>query len=256
MSYMDIPLAVVFTLLGLAVGSFLNVVIDRLPAGKSLVYPPSRCDACQRRLTPLENVPVFSYLLLGGRCRTCRARIPLRVLWVELLGGALFLLAFWRFGLSPEFGFTAFWSCVFVLIIFIDWEHQLILNKITYPGMVLAHKGFQELANHPDPSRRPAIKHMIVISDGDPSPPGRAVKKALVTSGVTVSTVAVGSHGLAGSKTLKDLATATGGKYYQVRNPAVLPKIFQRAVTNRGVRRPSDFNGHSCHVAHLARCHI
>ncbi len=135
---MDIPLAVVFTLLGLAVGSFLNVVIDRLPAGKSLVSPPSHCDACGRKLGALENVPVFSYLVLGGRCRSCRARIPRRVLLVELLGGALFLLAFWRFGLSPAFGFAAFWSCVFVAIIFIDWEHQLILNKITYPAMLLA----------------------------------------------------------------------------------------------------------------------
>jgi leader peptidase (prepilin peptidase)/N-methyltransferase len=135
---MEIFLAVILTLLGMAIGSFLNIVIDRLPVGGSLVSPPSRCDACGKRLSPWDMVPVFSYLALRGRCRYCRARIPRRVLLVEVLSGLLFFLVFWRFGLSADFAITALWSCVFLVIIFIDWEHKLILNKVTYPAAVVA----------------------------------------------------------------------------------------------------------------------
>lgn len=127
---------VFFTLIGLAVGSFLNVVIDRLPTRKSLVSPPSHCDACGRPLAFLDLIPVFSYLILRGRCRYCRATIPLRTLLVEIGGGALFLLAYWRFGLTAEFAITALWCCVFLVIIFIDWEHKLILNRVVYPAVV------------------------------------------------------------------------------------------------------------------------
>jgi len=135
---MDIILLILFTLLGISVGSFLNVVIDRLPTGGSLLSPPSHCDACGKRLAPLELIPVFSYLFLRGCCRSCRARIPIRVLLVEVLGGLVFFLAYWRFGLRAEFAVTAFWCCIFLVIIFIDWEHKLILNKVTYPAMVVA----------------------------------------------------------------------------------------------------------------------
>ncbi|MCK4862964.1 MAG: prepilin peptidase [Dehalococcoidales bacterium] len=135
---MTILLTAVFTLLGIAVGSFLNVCIDRLPLRKSLVYPPSHCDSCQQRLSVKDLIPLFSYLWLRGCCRYCRARIPLRVPLVEVLSGALFFLAFWRFGLSVQFALTAFWCCVFLMIIFIDWEHQLILNKVTYPAAIVA----------------------------------------------------------------------------------------------------------------------
>ena len=135
---MEIILTVFFTLLGISIGSFLNVVIDRLPAGRSLVNPPSHCDACQRRLSPRELVPIISYLWLRGRCAHCGARISRRVLLVEVLSGVLFFLAFWRFGLSPEFAITALWGCVFLVIIFIDWEQQLILNRLTYPAAIMA----------------------------------------------------------------------------------------------------------------------
>jgi leader peptidase (prepilin peptidase)/N-methyltransferase len=131
-------LTAIFTLTGVAFGSFLNVCIDRLPLKKSLVYPDSHCDACQRRLTSLDMIPVVSYLWLRGRCRYCGERIPRRVLLVEAAGGALFFLAFWRYGLSAQFAVTAFWSCVFLVIIFIDWEHKLILNKVTYPAALVA----------------------------------------------------------------------------------------------------------------------
>ncbi len=135
---MIIQLAILFTLVGIAIGSFLNVCIDRLPLRKSLVSPPSHCDSCQRQLGLLDNIPIFSYLLLRGRCRYCGASIPIRVFLVEVLTGALFLLAYWRYGLTAQFGITAFWCCIFLVIIFIDWEHKLILNVITYPAMVIA----------------------------------------------------------------------------------------------------------------------
>jgi leader peptidase (prepilin peptidase)/N-methyltransferase len=135
---MDIQLAVYFTLLGFIIGSFLNVCIDRLPRNKSLISPSSHCDECNRRLGIIDLIPVLSYLILRGRCRYCGAHIPLRVFLVEVTTGALFLLAFWRYGLTGQFGVTAFWCCVFLVIIFIDWEHQLILDKITYPSAVIA----------------------------------------------------------------------------------------------------------------------
>jgi len=131
-------LAALFTLVGLAVGSFLNVCIDRLPKNKSLLGPPSHCDACGRRLSLADLVPLLSYVWLRGRCRYCGARIPLRVLLVELLAGEVFFLSFWYFGLTARFGVTAFWCCVFIVVMFIDWEHKLILNKVTYPMAVLA----------------------------------------------------------------------------------------------------------------------
>jgi len=141
---MTIQLTILFTLAGIAIGSFLNVCIDRLPLHKSLAYPPSHCDACQRRLTLIDMVPILSYLLLRGRCRYCKAHIPIRVFLVEVITGLIFFLASWRFILSPHspeyatFAITVFWCCVFLVIIFIDWEHQLILNKITYPAAVIA----------------------------------------------------------------------------------------------------------------------
>jgi leader peptidase (prepilin peptidase) / N-methyltransferase len=135
---MTISLTILFILVGLATGSFLNVCIDRLPARKSLIRPPSHCDACQKQLSILDNIPLISYIWLRGRCRYCGARIPIRVLLVEVLTGLLFFLAFWNFGLSFFSIFAVFWSCVFILIIFIDLEHKLILNIVTYPAAVIA----------------------------------------------------------------------------------------------------------------------
>ncbi|MFC1910327.1 prepilin peptidase [Chloroflexota bacterium] len=135
---MQIAYTVIFVLLGAAIGSFLNVCIDRLPAGKSLIYQSSHCDACQRRLTPLELIPVISYLALLGRCRRCRAHIPVRVLWVEMITAALFVLFFWITGLNLQLLISLFYCCIFVTIAFIDLEHKLILNKVTYPGLIIA----------------------------------------------------------------------------------------------------------------------
>ncbi len=135
---MEAVLMIIFALFGAAMGSFLNVCIDRLPAGKSLSYPPSHCDACQNRLSPRDLIPVFSYLILRGRCRYCGANIPRRVLWVELGTGLFFAFAFWRYGLSAEFAIIVFYFCLFLAIGVIDLKHKLILNKIVYPASVAA----------------------------------------------------------------------------------------------------------------------
>ncbi|UCB42159.1 MAG: prepilin peptidase [Dehalococcoidales bacterium] len=141
---MDIALIVVFILLGTVVGSFLNVCIDRLPLGKSIVRPPSYCDACQHRLAPIDLIPVFSYLWLRRRCRSCGALIPWRVFWVEVGTGTLFGFLYWYYMVYPttsetvQLVVTAFYSCIFIVILGIDLEHQLILNRIVYPAVIVA----------------------------------------------------------------------------------------------------------------------
>ncbi len=135
---MEVVLIVFFALFGTAIGSFLNVCIDRLPVGKSLRYPPSHCEDCKHRLSVKDLIPVFSYLWLRRRCRYCGASIPPRLFWVEVGSGFLFALVYWHFGLSLEFLVTAFYGSLFIVLGVIDMEHQLILNKIVYPAIVVA----------------------------------------------------------------------------------------------------------------------
>jgi leader peptidase (prepilin peptidase)/N-methyltransferase len=134
----EIGLTVVFALLGLAVGSFLNVCIDRLPQNKSIAYPPSHCEACQHKLSAKDLIPVFSYLRLRGRCRYCQTSIPKKLMWVELATAIIFGLLHWHYGLNPELGVMAFYACLFIVIFVIDLEHSLILNRVVYPTMVVA----------------------------------------------------------------------------------------------------------------------
>ena len=141
-------MTIVFGLLGLAVGSFLNVCIDRLPQNKSIAYPPSHCEACQHKLGAKDLVPVFSYLRLRGRCRYCQTSIPRKLMWVELATAVIFAFLYWRCVIikpeigEPElglaaFGVLAFYACLFIVIFVIDLEHSLILNKVVYPTMVV-----------------------------------------------------------------------------------------------------------------------
>ncbi len=124
--------------LGAVVGSFLNVCIDRLPRGGSLVSPPSHCDACGRRLSALDLVPILSYVVLRGRCRTCRATIPARVLAVEIGTGAVFSLIYLRFGPTLQTVLSAGFAAWLTVIAVIDIEHRRILNLLTYPGILAA----------------------------------------------------------------------------------------------------------------------
>lgn len=135
---MNLVYLIGFVLLGLATGSFLNVCIDRLPRGESILNPPSHCQACQHRLAVKDLIPVFSHLWLRGRCRYCQASIPRRLLWVEMATGAMFAFLYWRCGLTPELGVMAFYACIFIIIFMVDLEHGLILNQVVYVGMVIA----------------------------------------------------------------------------------------------------------------------
>lgn len=134
----EVILIAAFALLGVAVGSFLNVLIDRLPAGGSPVFPASYCPSCQRRLSPGDLIPVFSYIRLRGRCRYCQAAIPRRVLWVEIATGAVFAFLYWHYGPGAELAVLAFYFGLFIVLLVIDLEHRLILNKVVYPSSLLA----------------------------------------------------------------------------------------------------------------------
>jgi len=122
-------------LLGLAVGSFLNVCIDRLPSGMSIISPPSYCPSCQHRLAIKDLIPIFSYLWLKGKCRYCQTPIPQRLLWVELGTGALFVFLYWHYGLSGQLAIATFYFCLLLSLMVIDLEQGIIPNKIVYLGM-------------------------------------------------------------------------------------------------------------------------
>ncbi len=129
---------VIVILVGLAWGSFLNVVIYRLPRRQSLVRPPSSCPQCRTRIKPYDNIPVISYFLLGGRCRTCGARIPLTYPLVELLTSLCFFLLSVHYSLSVHFLASCLFASALIAIGFIDFFHQIIPDEITMPGLVLA----------------------------------------------------------------------------------------------------------------------
>lgn len=128
----------VFVVLGVVVGSFLNLCIDRLPNRGLHSSRRFHCSSCSHQLAMKEIIPVLGYLLRRGRCNYCRARIPGRPVWVEIGSGALFGYLWWHYGLSIELGVTIFYCCVFIVIMVIDLEHRLILNKVTYPAMAAA----------------------------------------------------------------------------------------------------------------------
>ena len=127
---------VAFLGLGLAVGSFFNVCIHRVPRQQSVVSPGSRCPHCGYALRWYDNVPVLSYVFLGGRCRQCRAPISLRYPIVELVTMAVFLLHWWVFGWSALMVVRLIFACALIVLFAIDLEHHLLPNVITLPGIV------------------------------------------------------------------------------------------------------------------------
>jgi len=129
--------AVFFGVSGLAVGSFVNLAVDRLPAGQSLVRPRSHCPVCQEPVSSLDLVPVLNYLWLRGRCRYCRAPIPSRSPVIELIGGLLFAYVGYRWGYTLDAALAAFAVTVLMLTFFIDLERQLILDKVTLPALAI-----------------------------------------------------------------------------------------------------------------------
>jgi leader peptidase (prepilin peptidase)/N-methyltransferase len=126
--------AVVVGVLGLLIGSFLNVVVWRVPRGESIVSPPSACPHCGHRLSWWENVPVVSFAVLRGRCRSCRASISLRYPLVELSTAAVFLLVFWRFGVAADLPAFLYLGASAVALALIDLEHRRLPDSIVLPA--------------------------------------------------------------------------------------------------------------------------
>jgi leader peptidase (prepilin peptidase)/N-methyltransferase len=127
----------IITLIGLAIGSFLNVVIHRLPRRESLVSPGSRCPSCGYALGAVDNVPVLSWVLLGGRCRKCRTRISVRYPVVELVTAAVFIAHYYVFGWTPLLAVRLVFASSLVALFAIDLEHHLLPDAITLPGIVV-----------------------------------------------------------------------------------------------------------------------
>ena len=125
--------AIVAAVLGLAIGSFLTVVIDRVPKKESIVSPRSRCPRCGSEIRSRDNVPLISYLLLGGRCRSCRARIPARYPLVEALTALVFAGVAIVYPSWYLIGLFALFSAVMIAVAAIDLELKIIPNRITYP---------------------------------------------------------------------------------------------------------------------------
>jgi leader peptidase (prepilin peptidase)/N-methyltransferase len=151
---MDIPgagtiITALVAALGLAVGSFLNVVIYRLPRNKSLVTPRSSCPGCGTLIRWYQNVPLLSYVILRGRCRGCGTRISPRYPLVELLTAVLFLVFFWRYGISVATAGFWFFSACLVAVFFIDLELTIIPDKITLPGIAMG-LGLAAVGDHLD----------------------------------------------------------------------------------------------------------
>jgi len=124
-------------LIGLVIGSFLNVCIHRLPRRTSIVSPGSQCPQCGYVLRWYDNVPVLSYVLLGGRCRGCKARIAARYPIVELITMAVFVAHGLVFGIDIMLVPRLLFACALIVLFAIDLEHHLLLDVITLPGIVV-----------------------------------------------------------------------------------------------------------------------
>ncbi|MEM7064059.1 MAG: prepilin peptidase [Cyanobacteria bacterium P01_B01_bin.77] len=146
--YSLLPYAFVFVL-GASIGSFLNVVVYRLPTGISLLSPPSRCPRCLTRLKPYDNVPIVGWLWLRGRCRYCRIRISSRYPWVEFVSGLLFLALFLRFGWSLET--PIYWGLMswLLALTLIDIDTLTLPNSLTMSGVCLGWLAQGFLATDP-----------------------------------------------------------------------------------------------------------
>lgn len=123
---------------GAIIGSFLNVVIHRVPLEESVVFPNSRCPSCGAVIAFYDNIPVLSWMLLGAKCRGCKQPISFRYPAVELLTAALFVVVAWHDGARVGLVFDLVFVSALLALIFIDAEHMILPNVITYPGIVFA----------------------------------------------------------------------------------------------------------------------
>ncbi|RKX22360.1 MAG: prepilin peptidase, partial [Candidatus Zixiibacteriota bacterium] len=128
---------ILVALVGLAIGSFLNVLIYRLPREKKFVFGRSCCPSCQEPIKFYDNIPVLSYLILAGKCRSCNTKISVRYPLVEILNGSAYLFFFFQYGVTFDFLIFGFLASALIVIFFVDIDFQIIPDLITLPGMVL-----------------------------------------------------------------------------------------------------------------------
>src|SRR5687767_10235933 len=138
---MELPDYILFIFIfatGAAIGSFLNVVIHRVPREESIVMPNSACPNCKSSIKSYDNIPIVSWVILGGKCRNCKEPIAWRYPAVELLTALVFLLTASQFGLTAILPVALIFVSTMIALIFIDAEHMILPNVITYPLFVFA----------------------------------------------------------------------------------------------------------------------
>ena len=133
----DIVFITLATIVGAVLGSFLNVCIYRVPLGKSIVFPASACESCRRELSWYENLPIISWAVLGAKCRTCKAPLSAVHPVVEALTALMFGAAAWYYGPSLLLVSRLVFGCMLIVLFAIDFEHHLLPNVITLPGIAV-----------------------------------------------------------------------------------------------------------------------
>ena len=125
-------------LLGAMIGSFLNVVIHRVPNEESIIFPNSACPQCEKPIKPYDNIPLFSWLILGGKCRNCKNPISIRYPAVELLTALLYILVFWQIGFNAFLPVALVFVTTIIALIFIDAENMILPDVINFPLLFFA----------------------------------------------------------------------------------------------------------------------
>lgn len=134
--YYGINFVLIF-ILGLIVGSFSNVCIYRIPRNESIIYPASHCPKCRSNIKPVDNIPLLSYILLKGRCRSCKSKISIQYPIVELLTGLIYLIIYLIYDLSIQSLIYIILSSTLIIIAFIDLNEQIVPDVISLPGIVI-----------------------------------------------------------------------------------------------------------------------
>lgn len=134
--YYGIEIILIFVL-GLIVGSFSNVCIYRIPRNESIIYPASHCPKCRSNISPKDNIPLLSYILLKGRCRNCKSKISIQYPIVEFLTGLTYLIIYLTYGLSIQSLVHIILSSALIIIAFIDLNDQIVPDVISLPGIVI-----------------------------------------------------------------------------------------------------------------------
>jgi len=133
----DLIISAFVFVLGTCIGSFLNVCIVRMPHEKSVVHPPSHCASCKKPIAWFHNIPLLSYLALGGQCKYCGAKYSIRYFFIELLTGIVFVLFYMYYGFNILIIPYLVMTCCFIVATFVDFEYRIIPDEISVGGMCL-----------------------------------------------------------------------------------------------------------------------